>query len=93
MDMKSTLTEDVRPQDHAREDLPPAESFEILENEGDEQSRGLLSDDLEKQVAVEEIPPQSVTEGAEYSVSTRKKLSFLGFYFLLNLVSKRKPEI
>jgi len=32
------------------------------------------------------VPPQSVTEGAEYFISTRTKLSFLAFYFTLNLV-------
>lgn len=70
------------------EPLPPAEAFEMVEDEATEQSHGLLSEDLEKQLD-EDIPPQSVTEGAEYLISTRRKLIFLAVYFALNLVRKK----
>lgn len=73
--------------ERSAEPLPPAEAFEMVEDEAAEQSHGLLSDDLEKQFD-EDIPPQSVTEGAEYLVSTRRKLIFLAIYFALNLVNK-----
>lgn len=83
MEPKRSLAEELRAQDS----LPPAESFEI-NDESHEQRQGLLSEDIEKQIeAVEVLPPQSVKQGAEYLVSTRTKLSFLGFYFALNLVS------
>lgn len=69
------------------ESLPSIESFEFADNEQDEQNRGLLSDDLEKQPRNDEAKSESVKEGAEYLISTRTKLMFLALYFALNLVS------
>lgn len=82
MEPKLSMTDEFR----SHSSLPPADSFEI-NDDVNEQRQGLLSGDLEKQSEVEEVLPQSVTQGAEYAVSTRTKLSFLGFYFALNLVS------
>lgn len=88
---KSTLMADLnRESGFSKESLPPAESFEIIDNEATEQARGLLSDDLEKQPSPEEKAPESVKEGAEYSISTQTKLAFLAIYFALNLVSKER---
>ncbi|KAL1305403.1 hypothetical protein AAFC00_002291 [Neodothiora populina] len=63
----------------------PSEQFNITDQEQDEQRLGLLSEDVEKQSIPAEVKAESVKEGAEYLVSTRKKLSFLAIYFALNL--------
>jgi len=88
MATRTSSTEESRSDESLRSSLPPAESFEFADDDGHsyEQSRALLDEDIEKQTPLEDVPPQSVTEGAEYFISTRTKLSFLAFYFTLNLV-------
>jgi len=88
MAARTSSTEGSRSDESLRSSLPSAESFEFVDDDSHvhEQSRTLLNQDIEKQSPLENVPPQSVTEGAEYLISTRTKLSFLGFYFALNLV-------
>jgi hypothetical protein len=93
MDVNSVMKDDLHSTQRSQNNISPVEPFEIVDDQGNEQSRSLLSEDVEKQNVEEADISQSVTEGAEYLVSTRTKLSFLGFYFLLNLVSGRRDDL